>query len=495
MRESEQLFNYFELVGILKRRKWVFLSFFFSITAASIVIAILLPPTYRSQAKVLVERQQIPSELVTTTVTGYVEERIETLSQRVLTNERLKSIAEKYGLLEPLTEGQDPEDVDYRNKVAKVINTISENTLVEMVDIKVATGQRQSTVTLAFTVAYENRDPEVARNITNAITQLYLSENTVLRSEQASRATEFLSDAADKLSNEIAEIEAEINELKEENFAYLPAQLSQARAQLTALEGELRNLNREISYMEAQKQQLISQLATTSRFVITDNSSIREYQDPLVRLEKAKLDLSAALESLTEQHPDVQRLRQLIKDIEKETQSSSGSRKDLNNLTAPNNPEFIRIQTQLNQNDTKLLAAIGDRKLLQERINELTNQLMQNPGIEVKYTALIRDLERAQNEYKDIKERYYQAQLAQTLEKKEQGSRFTLLSKATTPILPVKPNRIGISLLGIFIALLASGSATVYAESRDSRIRTARDLQKITGTRPISVIPIIGQRS
>ena len=95
MRESEQLFNYFELVGILKRRKWVFLSFFITITVISIVIAIILPPTYRSQAKVLVERQQIPSELVTTTVTGYVEERIETLSQRVLTNERLKSIAEK----------------------------------------------------------------------------------------------------------------------------------------------------------------------------------------------------------------------------------------------------------------------------------------------------------------------------------------------------------------------------------------------------------------
>ena len=65
-----------EYLAILKRRKWFFIIPFVAIVAASTAFAFALPPVYKATATILVEKQEIPTELIQTTVTGYVQERI-----------------------------------------------------------------------------------------------------------------------------------------------------------------------------------------------------------------------------------------------------------------------------------------------------------------------------------------------------------------------------------------------------------------------------------
>ncbi len=61
-------------------------------------LAFLLPPVYRSEATILIERQSIPSDVVETTVTGYVQEQIEQLRQRINTRTNLLRIADQFDL-------------------------------------------------------------------------------------------------------------------------------------------------------------------------------------------------------------------------------------------------------------------------------------------------------------------------------------------------------------------------------------------------------------
>ena len=100
-------------------------------------------------------------------------------------------------------------------------------------------------------------------------------------------------------------------------------------------------------------------------------------------------------------------------------------------------------------------------------------------------------MDRAQKEYADIKDRAYSAELAQSLESEQRGDRFTLMYEATTPKMPVRPNRIGIVMLSVFLGFLASVIVVAIRERGDSTLRTAADLKKVFGAEPIGVIPVI----
>jgi succinoglycan biosynthesis transport protein ExoP len=77
----------------IARRRWLyFVAPFLLIFAISIVVAILLPPVYRSSGTILIESQQIPDELIRSTVTGYADERIQVIQQLVMTRDNLLAL-------------------------------------------------------------------------------------------------------------------------------------------------------------------------------------------------------------------------------------------------------------------------------------------------------------------------------------------------------------------------------------------------------------------
>ena len=63
--------------AIIRRRIWALILPFVVVSVLAVVIAFSLPPVYRSEATVLVEGEEIPAEFVESTVTGYVEQRIQ----------------------------------------------------------------------------------------------------------------------------------------------------------------------------------------------------------------------------------------------------------------------------------------------------------------------------------------------------------------------------------------------------------------------------------
>src|SRR3974377_2636194 len=95
---EEQPLHPLHFLGILKKRKFYGLVPFVGVFAIGFSAAMLWPPTFLSEGKILVESQQIPVDLVRPTVTATATERIATLQQRVMTQENLLNIADKYQL-------------------------------------------------------------------------------------------------------------------------------------------------------------------------------------------------------------------------------------------------------------------------------------------------------------------------------------------------------------------------------------------------------------
>ena len=95
--QTKELQDY--LVAI-KKRKTGILVIALTVLIISAAVAFLLPPVYKSSATILIEQQEIPQELVMSTVTSYAAERIQTIQARVMSRANLMEIVEKYNLYE-----------------------------------------------------------------------------------------------------------------------------------------------------------------------------------------------------------------------------------------------------------------------------------------------------------------------------------------------------------------------------------------------------------
>ena len=88
-----------DYINVIRRRKRVLAITAVTVMAIIILAAFLWPKTYRSQAIILIEQQDIPTDLVQTTITSYAQQRIEEIKQRIMTIGNIIGIVEEFGAL------------------------------------------------------------------------------------------------------------------------------------------------------------------------------------------------------------------------------------------------------------------------------------------------------------------------------------------------------------------------------------------------------------
>src|ERR1700682_1999591 len=82
------------------RGYWRLKAIFFSLTGIcallTMLVAIIWPPIYRTGSTILIEQQEIPQELVRSAVSSFADQRVQVISQRVMTTQNLLSLVERF---------------------------------------------------------------------------------------------------------------------------------------------------------------------------------------------------------------------------------------------------------------------------------------------------------------------------------------------------------------------------------------------------------------
>ncbi|MEW8428449.1 MAG: lipopolysaccharide biosynthesis protein, partial [gamma proteobacterium symbiont of Ctena orbiculata] len=279
--EEEELLGIGDYLAILKRRKMQLIVPAAIILLLSIGLALGLPSIYRSEATILIEQQEIPSELVRSTVTSYAGERIQVISQRVMTTENLGSIIENYGLFK-----EERDDTS----LSLLAEKLRENIKLEMISADVVDPRsgRPTTATIAFTLAFSSKDSRIAQKVTNELVSLYLDENLRRRTQSALETSSFLGAEANKLKQEIADLETSLAKFKEKHVNNLP-ELQQLNMQLMERsERELTDTAQQIRSLEERKiylQSELSQINPTSDLYNSRGDRVMGAEDRLMSLE------------------------------------------------------------------------------------------------------------------------------------------------------------------------------------------------------------------
>jgi uncharacterized protein involved in exopolysaccharide biosynthesis len=198
---------YWELV---KRRKFYFAIPFVIIALLGSALALIWPPTYLSEGKILVQSQLIPTDLVRPTVTNAAQERIQVIEQRLMTRDNLIAIIDKFQLFP-----------DKRNlmSVTQLVDMMKKKTSIAPINQPLSFARRTDNPTIVFTVGFEDSDPAVAARVANELVTRILSEDLRDRTSRASDTTKFLGREVEKLQAENAAVEAKIEQAKEAQLA------------------------------------------------------------------------------------------------------------------------------------------------------------------------------------------------------------------------------------------------------------------------------------
>ncbi len=509
----------------LSRKKYFYIPAIALFVVATL-IALLWPSTYESTSTILIEEQQIPPDFVRATVTGFADQRIQSLTQQILSRTRLWEIVQQFNLYADLREKLTREEILEKMKDDIKFDTIS-------AQVGGGTGTRRvarptEVVTIAFSIAYRGRNPETVQRVTGTLASLYLEQNLKIREAQAKSTTQFLEAELREIQERIKTLGAQIAKFKAENEGILPELQQFNLQQAERLDTEIKQVDNQIKAAEDRKIYLQGQLATVEPDLIigsdklpdpktrlkqlkvvlaelqskfsADHPDIRKVQREMAelgnvvgktsglsqikkqRLAELRTELARKQGSYSKDHPEIRQLQKEIDNLEKEPEAKAAS----SGVVEADNPAYVSLVTQIRTTENDLTALRRQKTELQAKLQVFRQRLEAAPKVEQEYLDLTRNYQNAHQKYQDILNKITEARIAEGMEEHQKAEKFTLIDPASYPEKPVSPNRLLILLAG-FLGSIGAGLGSIFlVENLDHSVKSLEELTMLTG------LPVLG---
>lgn len=466
---TEYELTFLDYLSIMRRRAPYLIGIFIAVILISIIVAFVIPPTYRATGTIMVESQQVPDNIVPTAIKSHIDERISIIKQRVMTRDSMLRIANKHNLFK---------DSSRALTSSELIDAMRDRVGVELISSDEMYSNQRGKSTIAFTLSFEDKRPEIAYQVANDLTTLFLNWNVKLRTEGATETAVFLTQESDKLRLEVERMDKQIAAYKQQYSNTLPEQLTLRMTMLTRAESDLREVERDYKSTKEEIRTLEVELAA-AKYGMGDDSS---QTLPALKAEYARLSAI-----YNESYPDMRVLKRKIESLEKaiETPESEDTPESAPTLAT------YKIQAKIASAKGRLESLDAQGKMLKEKIAQNERAMILTPKVEQGLEVLIRDRDSAQKKYEEIRSKKVSAQIAESLESESKSERFILLEPPILPEKPFKPNRVKIVALGFFLALASSVGTLLMMASFDQQIRGADALAHVLGHRPLAVIPYL----
>ena len=462
------------VLDVWRRRKWIGIGVFLIVLAGAVTAVVSLPNLYRASATVLVERPQVSEAFVRQSVTAELETRIQTIHRQVMSRARLTDVINRLGLYSNLR-GFTPID--------ELVERLRSEAQLRMQGVEQSTGR---TETIAFTLSYIGRDPQMVAKVANTLAEYYVEGNSKSRERQATETAGFLKEQLDQVKRELDLEERRVNDSKSRHAS----ELQQVEASLTALERlntQLRLNNesqiRALERRQRLEQQLAESESAPSPALAPDSSA--------AQLAKLKEELALARRQYSEQYPEVVRLKGAIAALEAHVSAADGNG---TNGQAPGSTASasIRLARQ------SLTSVESEIKGLKEEESSLRNLIAGHEARVDSGTNVRQDSQQPSLAYDAINERYQnllkrseEAQLAENLERGQNTEQFRILDAAIPPLSPSAPNRLWLMLMSIVVAAGMGLASIVAAEKLDTSFHTVDELQAFTSLPTLARIRLI----
>jgi polysaccharide chain length determinant protein (PEP-CTERM system associated) len=470
-----------DVIDIAKRRKWLIIVPFVLTLSAAVIIAHRTPNQYKSETLILVVPQRISESYVRSTVSGRIEDRLQSISQQILSRTRLEKIILEFDLY-----AQDRKRIVMEN-------------IVEMMrkDITVETVKGD-----AFRVSYVSGVPEAAMNVTSRLATLFIQENLRDREVLAEDTNKFLQSQLQDARQRLAEREKMVEEYRRRYAGELPTQvesnmqvIQNTQLQVAAVVQSLdrdrdRRLMLERSIVELTRD--TPDIAAPAAAAVPGETSLAD------QLTAAQVDLRLLLARLTPEHPDVGAAKRKVRDLQVRIQNTPSRPPAPAPVPAPvlaaSEARLRRlhdVEADMKNLDRQLASKEAEEARLRRVIATYQARVEAAPTRESELIELTRDYNTLQQLYASLLAKSEDSKIATNLERRQNGEQFRVLDAARLPERPFRPNRMRLHLMGALGGLaLGLGLAGLF-EYRDTTLRSDDDVVTTVGLPVLAMIPMM----
>jgi polysaccharide chain length determinant protein (PEP-CTERM system associated) len=476
-----------EIVNIAWRRKWLILVPFVVCAMITAVVAHFLPNKYRSDTLMMVVPQRIPEAYVRSTVTTKIEDRLNSISQQILSRSRLERIVLDSNLY-------------VQERKSSTMQDIVEQ-MRRDIGIEVIKGD-------AFRVSYVGNDPQTVKTVTERLASLFIEENVNERAQLAEGTNQFLQSQLENARARLAEQEARLEVYRKLHSGELP---SQAEANLQVIQNTqmqiqslLQSLNRDRDrkiIVESMLADLTAEESQPSLTVDPTGAASGGAPNPSLpaadQLVLAQAHLRALEATLTPAHPDVVYTRRQILELQKRAEaealsgpmSPTASGGVVTPLQAQRRSRIKSLQLELESLTRQIAAQQAQERQLRGVAASYQARLEMVPARETELSELTRDYTTLKEIYADLLQKNEESKVAANLERRQIGEQFKLLDPARVPERPFSPNRPMINLSGAGFGLFLGLALVLFMEYRDTSFKTEDDINRLLGLPVLARIP------
>ncbi len=433
---------------VIKKRAVLSATIFLVVVTLGVAYCLFWPPIYQAACLVLVQPQKVPTELVQATVTTKIQERLQIITQQVLSRSRLMEIIERFNLYPQLKDKLTPDELAQQMRK----------------DISIKISQKNY-----FTIEYYYSDPQVVASVANALAAFFVDSNLRIREEDAVGTARFLARESERMKGQLQDWEAKITDFKEKHLHELPdAQdknlyiLGQIQNKDTMVDHSINTertrldgLEKELGVEQYREQSLLVQrqyLEATKNTTGAGGKNQDETTSKAIRSELERL-----MVVYTEDHPDIVRLKaHLAKaeaaEAEKKAQKEAalkakGIQPTDNSDAAPDQVALDsvraskeRIAVRIRQHQARIDVLIQERAELAAEADQVRKRIENGPAVAEQLTELTRGYEGLKAAYEKLQGKTLEANLSANLERTQRGEQFEVVDPAEVPDSPFRPS-------------------------------------------------------
>ena len=492
---QQKLRTFKDYMAIARRRRWWLIAPLLLGWAMVMSAAWYLPPRYHSETVIIVEQQKVPEQYVLPNVAADLQQRLQSMTQQILSRTRLLGIIESFHLY---SQNQNQKGADPDVLVQQMRNDIK-------IDLVQAPGRPWELS--AFKISYSAPVPALAQQVTSKLSSLFIEENLRNRQLLSENTTKFLENQLEGARKNLGDQEERLSDFKSRYLGELPEQLqtniqilSGLQARLQAATEALDKANQQKLYLESllnQYRSLRAQLAVHGGSTVNPVTVDQE-------LETLRAELVTLSGRDTPNHPDVVRVKEQIATAEKLKQQiesagkadkqdgsneNGGRPKSLADLQAIS--PMLQIEGEVKSNKLEIANRQQELRDIQRQIEVYQNRLNLTPVREQQLAAITRDHDQSRANYESLLNKKMQSEMATNLEKRQEGEQFRIIDPPNFPQKPYWPNRFKFSLIGLAVGMMFALGITTLIEMTDERIYSQADLESVTPSPILVAIPLL----
>lgn len=451
------------------QRRWMALAIAWAVCVLGWLVVALVPNTYESRARVLVQTQTILPDKIGI---GPNERKrqIDRVEQTLTSAENLAKVVRATDLGTAIATPREMEGaVSGLRQSIKVLAV--EDNLFEITASMSAAGRSDA------------KASTLSRDVVQKLIDIFVEQNLADGRGETSDTLRFLDAQLEARQKELEAAEQRRVAFETEHLGLLPGSGSISQ-RMEAARAELNQIDSQLISARGALAAINSQLGGTPRTIATPGVPGSGGARSQLAGAQARLATERA-RGLTDQHPDIIAIRNEIAALKAQVASEAPGSEGYQTL----NPAYGSLQSIAADRQATLAALQARKSALQADIAAMSARQVEEPGAAAEQARINRDYEVLKDQYDKLLADREQVRLRGQVETQTDAMTFRLIDPPAAPRVPVAPNR-PLLLAMVLVLGVGTGVGGAFAHSQlRATYPTVARLERASG------LPVIGSIS